>query len=294
MTAGNLPDADTKIAPDASTQARPSRLRRWWKQICEAFADLGKDIEGAPEPLKLLYWLWRTYPKHWVILTPVVAVTATLTIIELIHVHKQEAPPLLAQAVKDLRTSFADAREELANKKPASFKAADIAIGIILRSDPTNGHGYYYRGEIQRVSQAAPGDAGLFTIKSCINPAALKPGQRLDEYESDFLRYLDIEKSLPLPTEGRSPSAENCSTTAHGYCAQRTGWIEHLLANDFFALASVTTDPVEKRRLLEASLKAAQRAAKLYHADANTDGFTQCIPTDALINRDREALVALP
>lgn len=197
--------------------------------------------------------------------------------------------------IEDLKGQFHDAVNALVlsgSGNPAGARPyidrAEADVRKLLQQDPNNGHAIYYSGELKRLQ-----DPALFTPKSCLLPAQLKSPSQLDAYESDFLQYLDLERKLPPSETGGGESSDLCYARVAGYCPQRTAWVNHLLANDFFGEAQLALDPQEKRQKLERALGYAQTAEKLYQ-DNGVPGFSQCTPTSELIRSAQEKLAALP
>ena len=118
---------------------------------------------------------------------------------------------LLLQLAKDLRQGNGSRRFE---------DVMDLS-NFVLDVSPNNGHGLYFSGEVSRIK-----------------------GDR-EQMRGQFDRYLSIENHLPL--DERDGDAEICyKERPDGFCAERTGWIEHLLANDFYHLASRAKDNAAK------------------------------------------------
>lgn len=205
------------------------------------------------------------------------------------YVHSRSPQVRLQQSVKDLRDQFREAVEALPRSGPGGFTEVDKDVGVILELDPKNGHGLYFSGEAKRIKNQS-----LFTSKSCVIPEGLADNRgALDAYESDFYRYLDIEKSLPESETGGDYSAETCYARASGYCPQRTAWINHLLANDLYREAALSTDPAIKAEQLRRALSFAETAAQLYR-DGQQPGFEQCTPTVALIDAVKQEVASIP
>lgn len=178
----------------------------------------------------------------------------------------RNAPPLAASDIKKIN--------ELTEK--------------IKKLDPKNGFAFYYDGELARIRAAT-----LFRLDSCIIAAALaeKP-QSLDQYQKNFRFYIEEEHTQTVTERGGSTSRQRCYERARGFCPQRTAWIYHLLANDFFAEATSSglAQDVRIDKLRDA-LKFAEMAASLYEdPDTKKRGFVQCTSTEVLIGRAKELL----
>ena len=118
---------------------------------------------------------------------------------------------LIAKTVRELWTEF---RAVTHKRKPPidanEFDRVNRLIGVLDQIDPLNGHALYYAGEVK-----------------------LWSGQR-EPAHKDFYKYLEVQKSLPEEKKGGSTGSEICYERPQGYCLQRSGWINHLLANDFY------------------------------------------------------------
>jgi hypothetical protein len=186
----------------------------------------------------------------------------------------------IQRTVTDLRLAFPSARESL-NGGSGDFREVEEHIATILKLDPTNGHALYYAGEVKRIKNKT-----LFTPSSCVKRESLtgQPATALESYQYDFLRYLDVEKSLADAERSGGYSAETCYERVKGYCPQRTAWVRHLLANDFYEQGLVRRQQESTNERLEIALDHAKRAAALYtDVETGKPGFNQCTPTTDVI-----------
>jgi hypothetical protein len=177
-----------------------------------------------------------------------------------------------------LRAEFVAARDMPGRTGPADFTAAAAMVDALKRLDPASGHAWYFAGEIRRV-----GTPGLFTGKSCFTGASAGTPATLDIYQQDFHRYLDTALGLPATEIGSDPAADTCYSRPKGYCVQRTAWINHLLANDFYEQARSLSGSDRIQALTRAREYAAE--AGKFRPPVGGIGFDQCIPTPALIQR---------
>lgn len=106
------------------------------------------------------------------------------------------------------------------------FDHVDDLSGIILKVAPDNGHGLYFSGEASR-------------IRSFYERASLAAIDR-EHMRGQFDRYLSIEATLSF--DQRNGAANACYNRSRGFCAERTAWINNLMANDFFDQALQATD----------------------------------------------------
>lgn len=96
------------------------------------------------------------------------------------------------------------------------FDHVDDLSNVILQLRPSNGHGLYFSGEIWRIRKER------------------------EQMRGQFNRYLSTEKTLP--EDQRMGFGDDCYKRPEGFCAERTAWIEHMMAHDFYQLASETKD----------------------------------------------------
>jgi hypothetical protein len=175
-------------------------------------------------------------------------------------VLQQRVNTLLVDTSRDLRKEFRDA----ANAHPASATAEDFArvtflIGFMQRIDGNNGHAAYYAGEVRRHLGKA--------------------------YESHqfFYRYLEEQESRHPRYRDGGTGAEVCYERPRGFCAQRSGWIHHELANDLYKKAATIEDRVERRVLIESAAEHVELSLGDFPS-----GFVQDIPTKVLQARIAE------
>ena len=176
-------------------------------------------------------------------------------------------------SIDRLRNNFRNARNRLRDSGVADFAAAETDIGDLFALDKRNGHALYYRGETTRIKAT-----DKFDPKSCpkkIDGEAFS----FDPYEEDFYVYIENERNLAESEKGGDLRAEICYTRTGGYCRQRTGWIHHLLANDFYSQASRAVDSDIRREKLQRALDHARKAQSLYPPS----GFDQCVPTKVIV-----------
>jgi hypothetical protein len=246
------------------------------------------DDDIPPSPPKLiaeLKWILVHGRRHWGLVTLAFFIVVVGWLVSMpSSVLKNITDPLfrvrmIQRTVNDLRLHYPAALEALPRSGPVGFAEVETDIGLILKLDPANGHGLYYSGEVKRVKNRS-----LFTEKSCVIPERLAESrERLDTYENDFYRYLDIQSALPpSETDGGSP-AQVCYDHLSGYCPQRTAWVHHLLANDLFEEAKLSTNPEIKAEKFRHALEHAQMAANLYTDPEGNQGFVNCVPTTVLI-----------
>jgi len=187
----------------------------------------------------------------------------------------------------ELRIAFQKARNDL--ERPggnADFARAEALVDALKGVDRHNGHAWYFAGEIKRIQHRA-----AFTPKSCFKGWPATEIGNLETYQQDFHGYLEIASSLPALETSRDSGAEICYQRPKGYCLQRTAWIYHLFANDFYLHALALTDRRDRNAALERARQHVTEARK-YRRPEGGEGFDQCIHTTTLAEKIAEALDA--
>ena len=195
-------------------------------------------------------------------------------------------PPTIAIA-RQLREEFKQARRALEKTGKADFTRAEKAIEALRLQDSNNGHVYYFEGEIKRISAT-----DRFTAKCCIKPFSSGAAASLETYQDDFYQYLELARTQPASETNGEMGSEICYENPKGFCAQRTAWIHHLLANDFYEEGMATPDPHVRAAKLKRAAKHAKEARK-YRRPEGGVGFDQGTDTVALQQKITEALSAI-
>lgn len=130
---------------------------------------------------------------------------------------QQEA--ILARAIGMLRPEF----RKVTDEKQAMFEEKDFGsvasiYKFLLGVDARDGSALYYKGEVQRLLR------------------------RRHTMRENFNLYLTYAPARGLVLPGIS---------GLGYFDERTGWVNHLLANDILCEAFQTSDPAGQRELLQ-------------------------------------------
>jgi len=183
----------------------------------------------------------------------------------------------------ELRTAFQKARDNLERTGGADFARADALIDTLKGVDRHNGHAWYFAGEIKRIQHRA-----AFTPKSCFKGWPVVETGSLETYQQDFHGYLEIASSLPALETGGDSGSEICYRRPKGYCLQRTAWIYHLFANDFYVHALALTDRRDRGAALGRAAQHVAEARK-YRRPEGGEGFDQCIHTTTLAEKIAEA-----
>jgi hypothetical protein len=184
----------------------------------------------------------------------------------------------------ELKTAFQKARDNLERTGSADFARAEALIDALKGVDRHNGHAWYFAGEIKRIQGRA-----AFTPKGCFKGWPAGETGSLATYQQDFYGYLEIASSLPALETGGDSGAEICYRRPKGYCLQRTAWIYHLFANDFYVDAMALADRQDR---VGALTRAAQHVAEArkYRRPEGGEGFDQCMHTTTLAEKISEAL----
>jgi len=118
---------------------------------------------------------------------------------------KQEIMKLPSENINSIIKGIArDLREKYRHK---DFPSVEALSRILLEIDPENGHGLYYAGEYCRLRR-----------------------DRI-QMRGHFYRYFATAQKRP---ESKTGDAEDCYDRPRGYCGERTGYIYHIMANDFY------------------------------------------------------------
>lgn len=144
--------------------------------------------------------------------------------------------------------------------RQGNLSYADDIIRFLSETDPFNGHALYYAGELKRYRRLR------------------------DQSHADFFRYLSFEKTLP--ERQRGGEAQACYTRPNGYCGERTGWICHLLANDFYEKGLKEGNEKKKRELFQTVREYVKCVQRKYRER----GFDQHVATGEMVRRTEEYL----
>ena len=184
----------------------------------------------------------------------------------------------------ELKTVFQKARDNLERTGSADFARAEALIDALKGVDRHNGHAWYFAGEIKRIQSRT-----AFTPKGCFKGWPAGVTGSLATYQQDFHGYLEIALSLPVLETGGDSGSEICYQRPKGYCVQRTAWIYHLFANDFYVEAMALSDRQDRGAALTRAAQHVAEARK-YRRPEGGEGFDQCIHTTTLAEKIAEAL----
>jgi hypothetical protein len=145
-------------------------------------------------------------------------------------------------------------QEALTQLLPFSDEAVRDVIDLMYRFDKNNGHALYFSGELDWHRR------------------------RADHGQTQFYTYLEEEQGLASQFRQNDTSLAACRNP-RGYCQQRTAWINHLLANDFYNQARNEEAAGRDAHAKWLSVFRHTCAAKTLH---NNVGFEQLTPTATL------------
>jgi hypothetical protein len=141
------------------------------------------------------------------------------------------------------------------------YAAVHELSNVVLRIVPENGHALNFNGEYWRINK------------------------NRENMRGSFKRYLAHSHSV---AESRTGSRTNCYERASGYCAERTAWISHMMANDFYAEAVGAANATEKKDGLQQALRFARDALTLHRC-----GFEKTTSFESTIRIQSRAIAAL-
>lgn len=168
------------------------------------------------------------------------------------------------RAANDLRQEFA--RATALRTPPLNeddFRRVHELITALSQIDPLNGHAIYYSGQMKRWLG------------------------RKTEAQQDFYKYLENEPQQPKVASEGDISVETCYRSTAGYCRQRSGWICHLLANDFYQKGLVEGSTDQARYHFNLAVQYAQKTLGFFPG-----GFEQFTPTQ-MVERDSKARIEI-
>ena len=130
------------------------------------------------------------------------------------------------------------------------------ATELLGRIYHDNGHLAYYQGEIWRVRKNS------------------------QEMRKSFLRYLELESHQP--EQDRSGDGEVCyNLRPEGFCGERTAWVCHLMAGEYYDQA-IHTNGVKKKTYLEQAAKYVECERKGFPTGFIQNNPPKVIPSEPL------------
>lgn len=148
--------------------------------------------------------------------------------------------------------------------------------GVLLQDDQDNGHGLYFSGEVWRVKAKQDPSRADFSR---------------DRMREHFFRYLATEPGIALSE--RDGDAAACYLREKGYCAERTAWINHLMAIDYYQQGQDATNKKIKIQRLGRASEFVEKDLQFTKKDSQHKGFDQIYPSEVLKGMIQEELQRL-
>lgn len=172
---------------------------------------------------------------------------------------------ITVRTANDLRQEFSRATElRTPPLDESDFRHVRDLITTLVQLDPRNGHALYYSGEMKRWLG------------------------KITEARKDFYGYLESEPQQPNAIAEDDISAEVCYRSAAGYCRQRSGWICHLLASDFYKMGLAASSSDQARFYFKHAINYAQKAQTFFPG-----GFEQEPNTQKMERESQERIKAM-
>lgn len=156
-----------------------------------------------------------------VVLAFVLCINASTVGLELWDVHQLEtkidagkvSTITVTSIAKRMRDKFnAVYKIEAVPMSAKKFQGLELLAGILAAEDPLNGHVLYLEGEVKRAEA------------------------QCEMARVSFQRYIEVANRRKAEM-GESTDGDYCYDLPRGYCRQRAGYIEYLLALGFYAQA---------------------------------------------------------
>jgi len=138
----------------------------------------------------------------------------------------------------------------------------DMADLILQISGANNGHGLYFSGEAWRIR-----------------------GKR-EQMRGEFNKYLSVESHLS--PEQRNGGPDDCYARLNGFCDERTAWVAHMMANDFYRNSLETRDHSAEAAALRATCSYIKDS--LTHFPSGFAASTSFQATSAIQGKTRQRL----
>lgn len=137
-------------------------------------------------------------------------------------------------------------------------------IEEIRTLDPNNGHVQYFTGAIARWMS--------------------RPGVPAEASHQAFFRYLELVGRVDPSVASTPPGGRWCYDRPWGICSERTAWINHQLAWDYFRAAAAIEEEGPRRSRYLRARQYALEALRLFPT-----GFDQGLPTGEIAERSAAA-----
>lgn len=180
--------------------------------------------------------------------------------------------PVLKESVRRLKSQYAAMLDAMNVRELSADELGmiDSVVDFLLAIDPHDGHGWYYRGEVQRLRYRKDRNGAGYLGS-----------------HSHFYKYANFLEIVAREGSGRPPG---CADDENGYCPERTAWVSNLLALDFYRIALTKPEDERKGDLCQA-VKYAEGVLTL-----RKEGFRdplQGVPTQELLDDARKQLARL-
>lgn len=149
------------------------------------------------------------------------------------------------------------------------FTCVENISSVLLQFDQKSGHGLYYAGEVWRIKTATE------------PPPATYSRDRMREH---FFRYLKYQQGFA--GNRRTGDAVAHAEQDKGYFAERTAWIEYIMAIDYYKWGQETTDKGVKAERFRRALAYINKSLQYYN-------FDQIIPSSVLQHKIQDELRSL-
>lgn len=204
---------------DALTPPLTAHVERLTSTIKSLLISSGADaVSAAPSSVALPQWGggMRLLGRRWLLAAAGALVVAAAVVAWWI------GRPVVPEYDRKVMALAETIRNDI---NSGTFDDANKALTALTSLAPSNGHTYYFQGELRRIS-----------------------GPNRDIYKTIdwFVRYMDDPRSNLVHTSSRLDE-QVCYDSPEGFCRQRTGWIGHLLANLFYRLSTDETVDEETR-----------------------------------------------
>lgn len=151
----------------------------------------------------------------------------------------------------------------------AAFARPLATIEEIRALDPNNGHVQYFTGTIARWMD--------------------RPGIPSDASHQAYFRYLELAEAVGASVARTGPGSRWCYDRPWGICTERTAWINHQLAWDYYRWAAAASDPARRRLYYQRAQRYAREAIRLF-----PEGFDQGLPTHSIEQRSAAGTAEQP
>ena len=264
-----------KPAPKKSKKAQQRSDRKWW-----AIALAGITVAIA------------ALANMGHIANAVIGLTEFAKIVFIGHPPPSPPPDTNKQVLEvaaEIRKHFEVEVEHTRQANRPDFTHTRMALEHLKGIDVRNGHYWYFKGEVSRFLMFYP----QRFENGCVKDFGVEGPDAIGSYQDDFLKYIELEHVLPPEQTKGGMDREVCRIRPNGFCVQRTAWINHLLANDYYREALRQNDAIMRKFRLQHALESINEAHQYIRPTRGT-GFPQRIDSAALKQLIEQELRALP